>query len=116
MSKKLSKKAGTKSGPSRASSRAPELMLKTLLPKLKLIVTIDTRWTATALYSDYVLGAAGWFEKFSFYGPQKTDYPYGFVVDKAIEPLGESKGEWEIACLLAKKLQERATARGIQTF
>jgi len=97
-------------------SRATELMLKTLLPKLKLIVTIDTRWTATALYSDYVLAAAGWFEKFSFYGPQKTDYPYGFVVDKAIEPLGESKGEWEIACLLAKKIQERAKARGIQTF
>jgi len=97
-------------------SRATEQMLKTLLPKLKLIVTIDTRWTATALYSDYVLAAAGWFEKFSFYGPQKTDYPYGFVVDKAIEPLGESKGEWEIACLLAKKIQERAKARGIQTI
>jgi len=97
-------------------ARATELQLKNLLPKLKLIVTIDTRWTATALYSDYVLGAAGWFEKFSFYGPQKTDYPYGFVVDKAIEPLGESKGEWEIACLLAKKIQERAKARGIQTI
>ena len=62
-----------------------------------------------------MLAAAGWFEKFSFYGPQKTDYPYGFVIDKAIEPLGESKGEWEIACLLAKKIQERAKVRGIQT-
>ncbi len=97
-------------------SRATEQMLKTLLPKLKLIVTIDTRWTATALYSDYVLAAAGWYEKFSFYGPQKTDYPYGFVIDKAIEPLGESKGEWEIACLLAKTIQERAKARSIQTI
>jgi DMSO reductase family type II enzyme molybdopterin subunit len=97
-------------------ARATEQILKTLLPKLTLIVTIDPRWTATALYSDYVLPAAGWFEKFSFYGPQKTDYPYAFVIDKAIEPLGESKNEWEIACLLAKKIQERARARGVLTI
>ncbi|MDZ4342801.1 MAG: molybdopterin-dependent oxidoreductase, partial [Candidatus Binatia bacterium] len=30
-------------------SRATDTMLKTLLPNLKLIVTIDTRWTATSL-------------------------------------------------------------------
>ena len=96
--------------------KGTEQILKTLLPKLKLLVTADIRWTATALYSDYVLPAAGWYEKFSFYGPQKVDYPYGFVVNKAVEPVGESKGEWEIACLLARKIEERAQARGVLSF
>ena len=97
-------------------SRATKQILKTLLPKLELLLTVDTRWGSTALYSDYVLPAAGWYEKFSFYGPLKIDYPYGFIINKAEEPLGESKGEWEIACLLAKKIEERAKARGLTSF
>ncbi|MBI2357395.1 MAG: molybdopterin-dependent oxidoreductase [Deltaproteobacteria bacterium] len=96
--------------------RATEHALKTLLPKLELLVTVDTRWGSTALYSDYVLPAAGWYEKFSFYGPLKIDYPYGFIINKAEEPLGESKGEWEIACRVAHKIEERAKARGLTSF
>jgi DMSO reductase family type II enzyme molybdopterin subunit len=96
--------------------RATGQMLKTLLPKLKLLLAVDTRWSSTALYADYVLPAAGWYEKFSFYGPQKVDYPYAFVVSKAVDPLGESKGEWEIACLMARKIEERARARGVLSF
>jgi DMSO reductase family type II enzyme molybdopterin subunit len=96
--------------------RATNQVLKTLLPKLELLLTVDTRWGSTALYSDYVLPAAGWYEKFSFYGPLKIDYPYGFIINKAEEPLGESKGEWEIACLLAQKIEERAKARGLLSF
>jgi nitrate reductase alpha subunit len=41
--------------------------------------------------------------------------PYYVVGDKAVEPVGESKGEWEVSGLLAKKLQERARARGIRS-
>ena len=33
--------------------------------------------------------------------------------EKAVEPLGESKPEWEIFGLLARKIQERARARGV---
>ena len=34
------------------------------------------------------------------------------MTTKAVEPLGESKDEWEFHCLLLKALQEQAAARG----
>jgi nitrate reductase alpha subunit len=36
------------------------------------------------------------------------------VGEKAVEPVGESKSEWEIAGLLLKTIQERARARGMK--
>ena len=35
------------------------------------------------------------------------------VGDRAVEPMGQSKGEWKIMTLLARRLQERARERGI---
>lgn len=43
--------------------RAYDVMIEKLLPKLDLMVTIDWRMSNTALYSDYVLPAAAWYEK-----------------------------------------------------
>ena len=43
--------------------RSYPLVLKTLFPKLKAFVTIDWRMTSSAMASDYVLPAAGWYEK-----------------------------------------------------
>ena len=44
--------------------RSYPLVLKTLFPKLKAFVTIDWRMTSSAMASDYVLPAAGWYEKY----------------------------------------------------
>ncbi|MBI2877894.1 MAG: molybdopterin-dependent oxidoreductase, partial [Candidatus Tectomicrobia bacterium] len=80
---------------------------KVLFPKLRLLVTIDWRMSATAFHSDIVLPAAGWYEKYDVkWGTPLM--PYAHVGTKAVEPLYESKPEWEIVCLLAKKLQEKA--------
>src|SRR3970040_1695450 len=46
-------------------SRATKHLMNTLLPKLKLIVTVDWRMSATGLYSDYILPACGWYERTS---------------------------------------------------
>lgn len=92
-----------------------KMLLNVLWPKLKLIVTVDTRMSTTAMYSDIVLPAAGFYEKADVRFPS-PHIPWVTFTDKAVEPIGESKTEWEIFCLLAKKISERAKARGITIY
>ena len=87
---------------------------KTLYPKLKAHVTIDWRMTSTALWSDYVLPAAGWYEKAEHkWGTPLM--PYIHAGSKAAS-FHEAKSDWEICGLLAKTVQEHARARGITSF
>jgi DMSO reductase family type II enzyme molybdopterin subunit len=95
--------------------RGYDRMIDGLLPKLELLVTVDWRMSNTALYSDYVLPAAGWYEKNDFvWGTTAT--PFCHVTTEAVEPLGESKDDWVFHCLFLKTLQKRAVERGIATF
>jgi len=97
--------------------RGYPVLLKNLWPKLKLILTIDWRMSSTGLYSDFVLPACGWYEKTSSgAGWISPLLPFFQICEKAVEPLHESKSDWEIFCLLAKKIQQRAKQRGISTF
>ncbi len=90
-------------------------LIKHLLPRLDLLITVDWRLNTTALHSDYVLPAAGWYEKDDVTWATPIA-PFAHITTKAVEPIGESKNEWEFHCLLLKKLQELATARGLTTF
>jgi DMSO reductase family type II enzyme molybdopterin subunit len=96
--------------------RGTQEVLRTLLPKLRLLVCIDFRMTSTAMLADIVLPAAGWYEKHSICFLHVTHSPYLHVCNKAMEPLWESKSEWEIWCLLAETIQRRAQERGIHTY
>jgi anaerobic selenocysteine-containing dehydrogenase len=91
------------------------MLLKHLWPKAKLIVTIDWRMNTTALYSDIFLPAAHHYEKpnFCYTSPHILNLT---LSDKAVEPPGEAKSEWEITLGLAKKLEERGKARGLTEF
>ncbi len=91
------------------------LLLRELWPKLKLVVTGDWRMSTTAMHSDVVLPAAQHYEKASFQMPMPRSMGITFS-DRAVPPAGESKSEWEIALALARKLEERAAARGIEEF
>ena len=95
--------------------RGYPFVLKTLYPKLKAFVTVDWRMTSTALFSDYVLPAAGWYEK-AEHKWVTTLMPYLHVGSKAVSSPHEAKPDWEICALLAKAVQERARVRGIKTF
>ena len=95
--------------------RGYQQLVKHLLPRLQLLVTMDWRLNTTALYSDYVLPAAGWYEKDDITWATPIS-PFAHVTTKAVDPLGESKHEWEFHCLLLKTMQERATARKQPTF
>ncbi len=95
--------------------RGYDKVIEHLLPKLDLVVTIDWRMSNTALHSDYVLPAAGWYEKDDICWGSPVA-PYCHVTSRAVEPLGNSHTDWEIHCLLIKKLQQRAIERGIHEF
>jgi len=90
----------------------PQVIERVLWPKLKLIVAVDTRLSTTGLKADLILPAAGYYEKRGIkYAVALA--PYVVFGDQAVAPLGESKPEWEIMALLARRLQERARARGL---
>jgi DMSO reductase family type II enzyme molybdopterin subunit len=90
-------------------------LIDTLLPKLRLLITFDWRMSSTGLYSDFVLPTAGWYEKPDI-KYNALFVPFAHVTNRIVDPLYESKPEWEIFCLLAKKLQEKARKKGITSF
>jgi DMSO reductase family type II enzyme molybdopterin subunit len=94
--------------------RSYPLLLKHLWPKLRTIVTIDWRMTSTALHSDYVLPAAGWYERAEHKWVTPL-VPFIHGGEKAAS-FYEAKSDWEITALLARTVDERAAARGITAF
>ncbi|MFB6294073.1 MAG: molybdopterin-dependent oxidoreductase [Halonotius sp.] len=83
-----------------------------LWPKLDLIVDINFRMDSSALYSDIVLPTASHYEKHDLSMTDMHTYVHPFT--PAVEPLGESKTDWQIFRELAAKIQEIAEERGIQ--
>jgi DMSO reductase family type II enzyme molybdopterin subunit len=92
---------------------APQHALAHLWPKLDLIVSANFRMSTSTLHADYVLPAAGYYEKHGIKYAQSY-VPYIIVSDQAVKPLGESKGEWEIFGLLSERVSTRATKRGVK--
>ncbi len=91
------------------------MLLEHLWPKLKMIVTVDLRMSMTAMHADIVLPAANHYEKLGFAVPTPHLMNATFS-DKAVEPAGEAKPEWEIFKLLAQKVSERAKQRGFTEY
>ena len=91
---------------------APQLAKEHLWPQLELIVGVNIQMSTTCAMSDIVLPACLYYERRGIKYAQSY-VPYYAMGDKAVEPVGESKSEWEISGLLARKLQERAKNRGI---
>ena len=91
---------------------SPKTALRHLWPKFDLVVSINTQMSTTGMHADIVLPAAGFYEKIGIkYG--QSLLPYLVLNDKAVEPLGESRNEWWIYGSIARRVQERARARGI---
>ena len=69
--------------------------------KLDFICCIDMFMTDTARHADLFLPCTSWFENDDIVGGL---HPYVMRMEKAIEPMGESKGDWDIFKLLAQKM------------
>jgi nitrate reductase alpha subunit len=93
----------------------PHLIRDNLWASMELITVWEVRMSSSAMYSDIILPAAGWYEKegikFTF-----CTTPYIVVGNKAVEPFFESKSEWDIMACLARNLQERARDREIGKY
>jgi DMSO reductase family type II enzyme molybdopterin subunit len=90
-------------------------LLPTLWSKLELVVSIDVRMSTTGMHSDIVLPAAQHYEKVGFHLPSPAMLTLT-LCDKAVDPPGEAKEEWEIFAMLCRALAERAAERGLDTF
>ena len=84
---------------------------ETAFGKLESVVTFATDMGATAMYSDYVLPIAHHYERHDFHLEPRT--PYMQVIDKAVEPLGESVDDWTAYNRLTEAISIRAKERGI---
>lgn len=74
--------------------------------KLDLLVALDFRMTATPMYADVVLPAATWYEKTDI---SSTDmHPFIHPFNPAVNPLWESRSDWDIYKSLAKTFSELA--------
>jgi nitrate reductase alpha subunit len=72
--------------------------------KLDLVVTLDFRMSTSCLYSDVVLPTASWYEKNDL---NTTDmHPFIHPLSAAVDPVFESKSDWEIFKAVAKKFSE----------
>jgi DMSO reductase family type II enzyme molybdopterin subunit len=91
---------------------SPQLARKHLWPKLDWIVDVNFKIGTSGLNADVILPTSGYYERDSLKYSQAY-LPYLVICEKAVEPLGEAKPEWEIFGLLARKIQERARARGV---
>ncbi|NNN22383.1 MAG: molybdopterin-dependent oxidoreductase [Acidimicrobiales bacterium] len=101
--------------PMRRARGGKRAILETLWPKLEKIVAVDIRMSSTALYADIVLPAAMQYERVNVQYPITHTLHLAFS-DKAVEPKGEAKTEWEIFSALANKISERSVERDIVEF
>jgi len=79
--------------------------------KLDLLVTLDFRMSTTCLYSDVVLPTATWYEKNDL---NTSDmHPFIHPLSAAVDPIWESRSDWEIYKDLARKFSELAAGAGL---
>ncbi|MDR2990374.1 MAG: nitrate reductase subunit alpha, partial [Burkholderiaceae bacterium] len=72
--------------------------------KLDLLVTLDFRMSTTCLYSDIVLPTASWYEKNDL---NTSDmHPFIHPLSAAIDPVWQSRSDWEIYKGFAKAVSE----------
>src|SRR3972149_2824334 len=84
-------------------------------PKPHCGVTVDLRMSTTALFSASSLPVAPHYEKTPSHLPTQHIMQLP-LSEAATEPQGDTKPEWEIWCLLARKIEERARARELAEY
>jgi formate dehydrogenase alpha subunit len=94
-------------GSNPAVTIAPSKKVKAALKKAKFVVVQDLFLNETAQYAHVVLPAASFAEKTgSFTNTGAETQP----IEKALEPFGNSRPDWEILCRLADRMDSRGFA------
>lgn len=90
-------------------------MLEHLWPSLDMIVLVDWRMNTVGMYADYVLPVACEEESVNLHTANSHSWERMFS-DKAREPVGESRTDWQIFRALCETVSRRAEQRGLETF
>ncbi|MCJ1762610.1 nitrate reductase subunit alpha [Mammaliicoccus sciuri] len=110
----LGTKAGLLANPNETDKPEEIVWREETTGKLDLLVALDFRMTATPLYADVVLPAATWYEKHDI---SSTDmHPFIHPFNPAVDPLWESKSDWDIYKTLAKSVSDLAKTHMKGTF
>ncbi|MGH7920334.1 MAG: nitrate reductase subunit alpha, partial [Candidatus Dormibacteraceae bacterium] len=107
---------GTTDPAVRAAESPPELRPQEVrwredapVGKLDLLTTLDFRMTSNALFSDVVLPAATWYEKYDL---STTDmHPFVHTFNQAIPPPWEARTDWDIFNAIAEAFSRIAERR-----
>jgi nitrate reductase alpha subunit len=95
-------------------AKGNEILETSLWRDLDFIVDINYRMDTTALYSDVVLPASSYYEKVDL---NTTDcHSYVHTFGKALDPLFESRTDWDIFHALAEKIAEVARKKGLKPY
>ncbi len=81
---------------------------------LELVVVVDFRVNSTAVFADYILPAATWYEKFDL--ETTPMHVYIQAQNEVVPPVGESKPDFYVFKELAKVISEEAKKRGGVTW
>ena len=95
-------------------AKGNEKILPSLWNDLDLIVNINFRMDTTALYSDVVLPAASYYEKTDLNTTDCHSFIHPF--SKVLDPLFESRTDWDIFSALTKKIEEVAVRRKLTPY
>lgn len=80
----------------------------------ELFVDVNIRMDSTAMWADYLLPAASHYEAWDL---RSVGYHrFVNVFTAPVDPVGEALPDWDIMAMLAKKIQERAKARGVGAY
>ncbi len=103
------------SNPLRRHRGGMNTFLKTLWPKLEMIVVIDPRWSTTALYADYLLPAASYYE-FADSKYSTIDTRFLAFTDESVPMRGESKSDRQITLGIVRSVEQHLKKRGIKKY
>lgn len=90
-------------------------LLRNVWPGLDLVVLVDWRMNSAGLHADLVLPAACEAEHVNLHGANSHSWERMFS-DKALEPAGEARSDWQIFLGIAQAVTRRAEERGLETF
>jgi len=101
--------------PLRRQRSGAKMYIEELWPKAKMIFYIETRMSSSAAYADILLPSAWYYEKVDTTAVF-AHYPYQSMQQKAVNPPGEARAEWEIYRDLMGKIGERAAHRKMKQY
>lgn len=78
--------------------------LKKIFAKLDFLVSVTFSWSDTAWYSDVVLPLSTYLERESILAGKNGLKPHFFLRQRAVEPIFDTRADWEIICGLARRL------------